>query len=986
MRTLINICNEFEIFRLRLKKSSVTYNNLFAFIVYKNIYPKDYSDLLENKGFVFEVFSRKKDMIEVLEDKIKLLKNKSTNGLGSIITDKNDIAMLFGKKMELHGKMLTKNGYHKLSFSNSSFSAKDEYMRDGHAVFNYFLKEGIDGEFTISQNNTPLKKYSSMKEFSTINSVNYFDLYRDFDEKKVQKEEEIQTQVNDLLEKINYVETKSVARLIKEDGIDLHINLSDKKLLYFLIRNNWLNESYEDYLTVFREGSISKRDNEFIQEIKLGYNKDNLHVQLKNVKKVAEKVRVDDISSIAVLNINLIKFLLENDNETSREKLTKIVKILFSNAEQQYMEEFLLLIEGLKGVTMKVNLVNKFLNILMEHGIDLWEVTDSSNVSKIEKETYAITIIEKFDLSILKTDTTDRIQDFISNEFNVERINNTECFWSSLNFLGVRFASVSSVSDESILEKIKQINSYQINLENMRHILNSRTVTVQLIKRDKEISDYCLDSSNIEKLINNVLVQQDGYLEEEEVFIKFVEELVDRNFDSAVNTLIHHWTGVINQLKQIESFVVIRDLFNENKFKLTWNNINFCKTVFEKNEEEFDIGKLLLSEKSWTELIENSTKQVQKIFREKEKYNSFVNSILENHTENSKIEAFIGQLEFQVEIDENLMINSDMIKSLIDYNKLSWSMEVYHKLNSVKYKILYIKENVYSAKEDLPELIENHDLVWSMDLVNIILELDNFELDLIQQYIRHYIEEIEYNDLQSIIEINILNFDSDIISELDRDPNKNLLLIPFLIQQWHKGFTSEVADIILNYFVPWSEELFKIFIADDLDTAANYVIRHLDEVNEIYMSQDLFDSLIKKSSSEKSIVKLVNQYINRLEISNQISEKLYEVVLNDPESILQTLNKKAVINVIEMLSLERGARFLYHFLTIKGFNREMVFQFLSRLIPPFNSIKLNGGQIKFETEGAHLEELLNYLQSNDLKVISSYVKNEYGYLVNNKRR
>lgn len=988
MRTLINICNEFEVFRLRLQKSSVTYNNLFAFIVYKNIYPKDYSDLLENKGLVFDIFNKKEDIIRTLETKIGLLKNKSINGLGSIITDKNDIAMLFAKKIGLPGKSLMKDGIQLLNFIRYS-SNRDDYIRDGQAVFNYIIREGIAGEFSLCKDTTPLKKYSNIEEFTTINSVNYLDLYRGFENKSVQKEEEIQSQINELLNKIEYVETKSISRLIKEDGIDLHINLSDKKLLYFLIRNNWLNESYEDYLTVFREGSISKRDNEFIQAIKLGNHKDNLHLELKNVRKVSEKIRVDDISSISVLNLDLIVYLLENENETCFEKLTKINQILF-NSVNQYIEEFLMLIEGLKGMVAKDNLVWKFLKSSLGFGIDIWNVVEVANVSKEQKESYVLTLLEKCNFNEFELFSMNNLREFISNDLNVAKLSDSDHTWNSLKTLEIRFATLLNIEEVSILEKVIQINSYQINLDNMRKILDSKIISIQLVKGNKQVYDYCLDCSNVEALVTDVLIKQETYIEEEDIFIEFIEQLFDNNTDSnnsILESLIRHWTGVINEIQGIDSFIFIQNLYNENKFKLTWSNIESCRNVFEQNEERFNLGKLLSTENAWIELIENSSKQVQTHFKDKEKYNSFVSSILKLNIEHHlHIEAFIAQLEFQVELKEMFDIDSRVIELLIDHKIISWNVEIYKIVNSIQHKISFIIDNLNNARGNLPELIENQALVWSIELFKIMLDLDELETELIQKYILDNLDQIVNEDFKSILDSEVLRFESRIISELSKETNKNALLVQYLIQQWNLGSESDVADAIHDYYLPWSEELFETFLLDDVEVAANYLLSHIDKVDEVNMNQDLLNTLIEKSNSDNVVIKLVNQFHNQLEINSQISEKLYNFLLNNPESMMESLSQNAVVSAIETLSIEYGAMFLYQLLLYKGFNREEVFEFLSRLREPFSLIKLNGGQIKITTKHDIIEELFEYLKLKDLQVISSIVSTDQGYLVNNKRK
>ncbi|SHN24218.1 hypothetical protein [Gracilibacillus kekensis] len=985
MRTLINICNEFEVFRLRLQKSSVTYNNLFAFIVYKNIYPKDYSDLLENRGLVFDIFNKKQDMVRILENKINLLKNKSINGLGSIITDKNDIAMLFARKRELTGKTLMKGNLQLLTLSDNLY--RDNYIRNGKEVFNFIIREGIVGEFTLCQNTTPLKKYSTIEEFTTIDTVNYLDLYIEFEEKSVKKEEEIQSQINDLSNKIKYVVTKSISRLIKEDSIDLHIDLTDKKLLHFLIRKNWLNESYEDYLTVFREGSISNKDNEFIQAIKLGETRDNLHLGLKNVKKVSEKIRVDDISSIAILNLDLIVYLLVNDNEPCNEKVTKINQILFNNVEP-HIKGFLMLIDGLKNVVVKDNLVWKFLKSSLEYGIDIWNVVEVADVSEEQKENYVLNLLEKCNFNEFALFSMNNLREFISNDLNVTKLSESDDTWNSLKVLEIRFASVLKTDEESILKKIIQINSYQVNLENMRKILDSRAISIQLIKENKQVYDYCLDNSNVEALVTDVLIKQETYNEREDVFIEFIEQLVDNNIDSSiVESLIRHWTGVINDIQGIDSIIFIKSLYNEKKFKLTWSNIELCRNLFEQNDERFNIEELLSNENNWMELIENSSKQAQSNFRDKKKYNSFVSSILKLKIENhSHIETFISQLEFQIDLKEGLKIDSRVIELLIEQNLLSWNLEMYKLVNSVQHKISLIKDNLYDAREELPELIENYELVWSIELFRILVELGEIEAELIQQYIRYNIDQIEYKDFKTVTDIHVLRFDSEIINELSKETNKKMLLILYLTQQWNSGSTSDVADTIHNYYLPWSGELFESFLIKDVEVAASYLLSHIDKVDEVNMSQNLLKTLIEKSNSVEIVIKLINQYHDRLEIDSQISEKLYELLLSDSESIIETLSQNVVIGAIERLPLEHASRFLYQFILNKGFNRYEVFEFLSKLRSPFSLIKLNGGQIKITMEHANLEELFEYLQSKELQVISTIVSSDQGYLVNNKRK
>lgn len=73
MRLLKNIYNEFVIYFNRLNITELDCNKMLAIIAYKNLFPRDFSDLQLNKGFVYTIFDSK-DLF--IEKEIKRLKEK----------------------------------------------------------------------------------------------------------------------------------------------------------------------------------------------------------------------------------------------------------------------------------------------------------------------------------------------------------------------------------------------------------------------------------------------------------------------------------------------------------------------------------------------------------------------------------------------------------------------------------------------------------------------------------------------------------------------------------------------------------------------------------------------------------------------------------------------------------------------------------------------------------------------------------------------
>lgn len=64
MRFLKNIYNEFVIYYNRLNTIELDYNKMLAIIAYKNLFPRDFSDLQLNQGFVYTLFNKKETFIK----------------------------------------------------------------------------------------------------------------------------------------------------------------------------------------------------------------------------------------------------------------------------------------------------------------------------------------------------------------------------------------------------------------------------------------------------------------------------------------------------------------------------------------------------------------------------------------------------------------------------------------------------------------------------------------------------------------------------------------------------------------------------------------------------------------------------------------------------------------------------------------------------------------------------------------------------------
>ncbi|MEH7385253.1 hypothetical protein V7147_07575 [Bacillus sp. JJ1521] len=981
-RTLINICNEFVIYRHRLKNSSITYSHLFAFIVYKNIYPRDYSDLLENRGIVHSVFFEKEQLISSLEERIRELQIISFNGLGSILTEKEDISILFIKKRNLLGKNVI---FSQRQINLSGFSTPN-HLNAGKQIFQFVTVNKINGEIIINQNESFIERFIDLDDFMTIDSVNYLELYKEFENKKVMKQDEIKEQISKLKGKIKHVRSKSISRLLVEDGIELHIDLSDKRLLHLLIRKNWLNESYEDYLTVFREGTLSSNDNEFIRLVKLGSVEHNLEYDLKNIGKVVEKVRVDDIYSIVALNIVFVEHLLVHRNEANIEKVEKIIDVTFRDIEVNFnlLFEFLLLLKSRETISPLKNLVKDFLNLTISNEIDIWGVTSNIEITEEVKGSYATLIIENADsYRLLGLESSGNLVDFISQQLDVATLPETDEFYDTSATLGVKFTSLEGIPEHAH-KKVKEINGYEINLNNLIIILNSNHVSIELIQNEQFVYDYY--KSNIGDFLNNVILKQDVYKEEESIFIEFIQENIEDISVNTIESLIGHWDGVIGELSEVKSYIALKKIYELKKFALTWPNISYCKSVYKENNQDFDIDYILSTDENWTEFIKNSYEEVQKAYVKDDKYLDFVNTILQSKSNReTKIKEFIDGLHYYVALVEGANLDQGVLNQLVRSKVLAWDPDTYRSINNIQLKKEYIIDTFKEAQNDLGALIDDDELIWSLELLELLLEYEKFDSNLIEKYLVNRIREIEVQEFKSILDKKLIGHNAKALEIMINDSNE-IKLIMYLIYLISNGYHNVVIEVIRNHQISWNHELFDRVKLHDVDSASYLLLVNEEKIQDIQMDQELFESIIKNSDDVQLSLNTIKRASNGLKINAQISNRIFEQLLGASNIVLENMDKDLFVKIVRHLELGNAASFLLHFLKSVQLTRDEIFDILSKLVHPFDSIKKNGKSFEITVTNEDLVELLEYFKSDPLEVIYEYEELEKGYLVRNKRK
>ncbi|HHQ4680884.1 TPA: hypothetical protein ACSP3E_004229, partial [Aeromonas veronii] len=98
-RLLKNIYNEFTIYYHKLNTTELDANKMLGIISYKNIFPKDFSELQLSQGFIYNLLNRKSAIINTesikLDTSITTLKKKIESINKEIINDEKELDAVY---------------------------------------------------------------------------------------------------------------------------------------------------------------------------------------------------------------------------------------------------------------------------------------------------------------------------------------------------------------------------------------------------------------------------------------------------------------------------------------------------------------------------------------------------------------------------------------------------------------------------------------------------------------------------------------------------------------------------------------------------------------------------------------------------------------------------------------------------------------------------------------------------------------------------
>lgn len=606
MRLLKNIVNEFAVYSrvLQMEELKLSYNKLFALIVLKNIFPKEFDELQEDRGYIYNIINNKEALISDFESDLEI-------DLKSYETDISDLqrAVECNKFDVMAAKIPPTIRLDETRYKSWTDVLKEMYDNQKNRFkFNQKHSSNYSGEV-----------YYDYKEF-----VEEFNLLEDKTKKYIDKNESdllkeldiLKSKKNSLVKNITELKTISLKNLMSKlnmGEIDEHFNSNESKitrshyfnLVKYLILDGLIDETYYLYKGLFYKGSLGVNDTIFMKNL-LESAEQDIFFELENPNQVRMRLDIDDFRRHNILNQDLLKSCINSKNVN---EITKIVESVDEN------NNYSLLVQILNAY--QPNMITVFVEILSQ--IKNEYLIKSLNACDVENDFVYNNLLKSIFTS--NKFTNERLSQFSPYLEKYEKIvsdieaSDFDNFIDNLSSAEVEFEDLSKCkSNSDRMKKLENISAFKLTVDNVIFIsglllnkevdygkLLSEVFDSETLKSTKEYIDDNFNSfieEYIDKNQNNEIYNND-----ESILIKMINS--DIPVDHKIKYIEDNETMLkeLSSINDLESNLSIVDImldkntvqFNKENIKLYWDAIDeygeefteyFDKNISEDNAEE----------------------------------------------------------------------------------------------------------------------------------------------------------------------------------------------------------------------------------------------------------------------------------------------------------------------------------------------------------------------------------------------------------------
>lgn len=531
IRLIKNICNEYIIYKKKLPHQASWFKkeNLLAIIVYKNIFPEDYSltRLGLGQGVVHRIIESLKQekntdnetQIKKLDSKIhskkEEIKNLETNHLESL----DELEALYIKfPSEIYSVTYQFDDGTKISALNRKefipYLKKNNYkINNGHRDSFYSPYKEIDCRQyfnDLEQDNEYKNRREKLKIILENKKSTFEQEIRELEKQKLQLKSPKKIAEIIKLKQANHITIDNIFKAHIEEQTEHEQYKSEYEKLasscYFpllrtFIIQGYIDENYNDYTSFYDEQGLPQNDTLFLRNINEQILND-WQLELKKPEIVLKRLNSDNSNKFnvpAVLNYSLLDHILST-NKTS--DLSKFIILFKSIYQVNFINEYLA-----RSYTLLINNNTKYQPkylclFVKEINIQLSNIWESINI--FDKRLYVyLSIIHNQSIELEKMNGEASLKDFIEHstdflcideEWNriFDLLDNEQKITDTFKKMGIRFKQIEHSTPE-LLALVEANNHYELNYVNVKYILGNK---YNLTNFDSHIIQTILSLSN----------------------------------------------------------------------------------------------------------------------------------------------------------------------------------------------------------------------------------------------------------------------------------------------------------------------------------------------------------------------------------------------------------------------------------------------------------------------------------------------------------
>lgn len=675
MRVLTNVVNEFDLYRNLLDKK-LNKEKLLAMILYKNLFPTDFSLLHQNKGVVYQTFfSAPKIRNEIREDDSDRLKEidseiqaiseetlRSIEELRAVIVGKllklwpgddweiycdggkKQISSLFSEENILH--ILDGNIY----FENKYYRYQTRHLNADE------IKSSLGESY----------KYRIRKKIIQSVADNKIKTLRD--KRKV------------LMDDIAAIDKYTLSVIAKTDrDIFEHVEIpkgeeEKYKVLKYFLEKGYIDEEYFFYISIFQEGRLTPSDQEFLLSIKFNTPKE-FDYKLQEIPSLIQNLSVVDYDHKGILNKDLLKFCLLHEDEYEDE-CDAILKQMV--VHEQY-------IDLLYQFMQEGNCVPTFIKRLVHIDKNVWKSLNMDmNHTNKDKDRVISTMFKYADINDIRSvNTSYPFNTYVNDNYNYPDLFEDIDQKKVRELLDLLDLNVQSLIDDSnaadTYSYIYENNMYALTLDNIKVIFKHNDLPVVNLDSAiytsieetelNELQDYVL--LELPAFVENLMLTSSNTHESSDTIVSLMDE--DINLDDIIK-LIKHNNTLWDDCKDITDKDVVSTLFAENKIKMTFENVkHYCSCIGSWNIDGTLVAFMNCNEEKsmeeFTKLVESNDEHEKEL----------LSSVVESDGINDKIafSIFNNRILIDIWCKDLSQLNVKRIRYVVDEGIISISPSTY---------------------------------------------------------------------------------------------------------------------------------------------------------------------------------------------------------------------------------------------------------------------------------------------------------------------